>query len=524
MVPFALPVVATSYLLGADLDSPLVHDRLEKLTAAGVSAACLAMFFVAALHLAKARTAYATAWLMAAGSVMFSTIGQALWQHGGVIFWTEVLLLVEFRCWRSASWKTILLQGAACAMMLACRLSAGLIVVSFGVWVFLRAPLRALAIAGCAAAAVAPWAVMNWSVYGTPLGPSSVQTSAGLWSAGDVRAWLGVLASPTHGLAVYQPWLLLALLTLLPAFRRRLPAPRVSLPPGWQAWALAVIGMHLTLVSSWRCWWGGWCWGSRLGLRSHSVGGAVRAGAAGSVAEELARKSVGRVARNRQCTAAPSVRLFATRALVRGRRPEPRAGAMAVERSAVSISLAALRRSARSVSSSARPRSTRAPIPACIAPGSAQCDTRSTRGCRASQGTGGAADWHSRFPPAAACSVTTTAVPVIRTWLCPGVDIAQFDFRIGGNLRRLMVAAQVGHVDREAIGLDGRHGPHAGLVAVDGGQLRKAIFLHDGPGSLARLGGVNRRGRGFGHRSPRRKGNEGRAARRLTRVFAACLP
>ncbi|HVX62877.1 MAG TPA: hypothetical protein VHC19_19815, partial [Pirellulales bacterium] len=119
-------------------------------------------------------------------------------------------------------------------------------------------------IAGCAAVAVAPWAVMNWSVYGTPLGPSSVQASAGLWSAGDVRAWLGVLASPTHGLAVYQPWLLLSLLTLLPAFRRRLPAPRVSLPPGWQAWALAVIGMHLTLVSSWRCWWGGWCWGSRL--------------------------------------------------------------------------------------------------------------------------------------------------------------------------------------------------------------------------------------------------------------------
>lgn len=264
MVPFAMPVVATSYLLGADLDSPLVHDRLEKLTAAGVSAACLAMFFVAALHLAEARTAYATSWLLAAGSVMFSTVGQALWQHGGVIFWTEVLLLVEFRCWRSATWKTISLQGAACAMMLACRLSAGLIVVSFGVWVLLRAPLRALAIAGCAAVAVAPWAVMNWSVYGTPLGPSSVQASAGLWSAGDVRAWLGVLASPTHGLAVYQPWLLLSLLTLLPAFRRRLPAPRVSLPPGWQAWALAVIGMHLTLVSSWRCWWGGWCWGSRL--------------------------------------------------------------------------------------------------------------------------------------------------------------------------------------------------------------------------------------------------------------------
>jgi hypothetical protein len=65
-------------------------------------------------------------------------------------------------------------------------------------------------------------------------------------------------------LAVYQPWLLLGLSAVLPAVRKQLPAPRALLPPGWQAWALVAIGVHLALVSSWRCWWGGWCWGSRL--------------------------------------------------------------------------------------------------------------------------------------------------------------------------------------------------------------------------------------------------------------------
>lgn len=264
MVLFALPIVTASWLLGADLDAPTVHERVEKLTAAGVSAACLGLFFLLALHIVEARAALTTSWLLAIGSVMFSTVGQALWQHGGVIFWTEVLLLIEFRCWRQANWKVAAFEGAACAMMLACRLSAGLIVATFCAWVFVRSPRRALAIAAWAVIGIAPWATMNGLIYGTPLGPSTEQTSAGLWAAGNASAWLGVLFSPTHGLAVYQPWLLLGLLAVLPAVRKQLPAPRALLPPGWRTWALVVIGLQLAIVSSWWCWWGGWCWGSRL--------------------------------------------------------------------------------------------------------------------------------------------------------------------------------------------------------------------------------------------------------------------
>lgn len=264
MVPFALPIVAAGWLLGADLDASTVHERLEKLTAAGVSAACLGLFFLLALHIVEASAALTTTWLLAIGSAMFSTVGQALWQHGGVIFWMEILLLVEFRCSRQANWKVAAFEGAACAMMLSCRLSAGLIAATFGAWLLVRSPRRALATAAWAAVAVAPWAMMNDSIYGTPLGPSTEQTSAGLWAASDASAWFGVLFSPTHGLAVYQPWLLVSLLAVAPALRKRMPAPRAALPPGWQAWALAAIGLHLALVSSWRCWWGGWCWGSRL--------------------------------------------------------------------------------------------------------------------------------------------------------------------------------------------------------------------------------------------------------------------
>lgn len=264
MAPFALPVVLAARTLGADLHDPSVQERLEKATASLLSAACLGLFFALALHVAPVAPAYVAAVLLATGSVMYSTVGQALWQHGGVIFWSEVLLLAEFRGWRQPSWRTTSLQAVACAMMLACRLSSALMVAAFGAWVLIRSPRRAAALAGCTCLAVAPWAAMNWSIYGSPLGAMAVQTQGTFWSFTDTTAWAGILFSPTHGLLVYQPWLLLAGAAALPFVRRKMPSERSALPPGWRAWAAVAIGLHLLLISGWWCWWGGWCWGSRL--------------------------------------------------------------------------------------------------------------------------------------------------------------------------------------------------------------------------------------------------------------------
>src|SRR5487761_1669770 len=274
MVPLALPVVAAADLAGCDLTDPTVHERWENLAAAWLSAACLGLFFLLALHIAAPRPAYAAVVLLATGSVMFSTVGQALWQHGGVIFWLELLLLVEFRSFRGPSWKTVAIEGASCGMMLACRLSSGLIVVAFGVWLLLRSPVRAIEVAMVALLVALPWALMNQSVYGSPLGPMVVQAQEALWSFSDAGAWAGILLSPTHGLLIYQPWIWLLPLAAAPrcaghsrsapSGRQPMQLPRAILPRGWQAWAMAVIVGHLALVSGWRCWWGGWCWGSRL--------------------------------------------------------------------------------------------------------------------------------------------------------------------------------------------------------------------------------------------------------------------
>src|SRR5262249_29252129 len=175
MVTFAVPVAAAARLLGADLHRQDVRDHLERWTACWIAAACLALFFLLALH----RVAPAPAWVMTAllatGSVFYSIIGQALWQHGGVILGSLAALLLEFRQARQSSVRATLLQGVCCAFMVLCRLSAALFVVPFGLWLLLRSPRRAVLCGAAAALAFAPWAWVQWGLYGTPLGPSEGQ-------------------------------------------------------------------------------------------------------------------------------------------------------------------------------------------------------------------------------------------------------------------------------------------------------------------------------------------------------------
>jgi hypothetical protein len=107
-------------------------------------------------------------------------------------------------------------------------------------------------------------------IYGQPVGPALGFVSGGHSSDAQLpggNAWVpgrslaGVLFSPGRGLFVYQPWAALAFLLLCRTVRGHGGLP---LPRGWYPFALAFVAFHLGVVGSWRVWWGGSCWGSRL--------------------------------------------------------------------------------------------------------------------------------------------------------------------------------------------------------------------------------------------------------------------
>lgn len=265
MLQFGLPVVLTSRLLGAELDSPKVRGRLEKWTAAWLAAGCLGLFFLLALHLVEPAIAALVTFQLAIGSVFISTTGQGLWQQGGVIWWSLVILLVEFRREHHPVPAGTWLQGIACGMMLACRLTAVVFLVPLGCWVLLRSPRRGLAVAFIGLLSFIPWALLYLAIYGTPFGPSTGLLASTNWSHSPWTALAGVLFSPARGLLVYQPWLLVFLALCVPACRRMPAAPgRGQCPFGWTWFCGAVIVLQLILVTQWNIWWGGYSWGSRL--------------------------------------------------------------------------------------------------------------------------------------------------------------------------------------------------------------------------------------------------------------------
>jgi hypothetical protein len=262
MIVFALPSTAIARLLRVDLNQFNAQNHLEKGIASWLAAACLGLFFLLALHVVDPRSAWMTTLLLATGSGTCSTLGQALWQHGGVIFWLLVALLIEFRTWRQPRPAGVALQGVALAMTFACRLSSALLIVPFGIWLLLRAPRRAILIGLLSALAYLPWAWYYHSIYGSPLGPSVHQTIGFLWTWRE--ALVPMHLGPDHGLLTYQPWILLGLAVCLPRKWQVRKPETAATPNGWRWVCAAGIVLHLSLIASWGCWWGGDCWGSRL--------------------------------------------------------------------------------------------------------------------------------------------------------------------------------------------------------------------------------------------------------------------
>jgi hypothetical protein len=265
MMIFAAPVCAGAKLCGADFGSTLVRDRLERLAAAGVGALCIGLFFLIATRLQDAKAAALMTLILATGSTMTSTVGHALWQHGGVVFWSLLALLLEMH-WsvqsshtdQRGSAKISLLQGVCLGMMLSCRPTAGIILAVVVGWIGLRNVKRGVLVVAGVLIGYLPWAIFYEIVYGAFLGPTQAQAHGRNWGFSAVSL-TGVLVSPTHGVLVYQPWLLLIAFTAFVRYHRRDDSPG-----GWMPACAAAVAMQILLIANWKCWWGGACWGSRL--------------------------------------------------------------------------------------------------------------------------------------------------------------------------------------------------------------------------------------------------------------------
>ncbi|HEV2125076.1 MAG TPA: hypothetical protein VGW38_20190, partial [Chloroflexota bacterium] len=261
------PVLALEGLkvagLGGGTEALINEDNawaVEVVTASVVTAAT-AVVLQAIAFLVLSGSQRRRWWLSVGAALVFafatpawSTATRALWQHGPTMFFQAVALLLAVRSRtkpESARW-----MGVPLVLAYVMRPTAAILVASLSLWVVLRrrAFLLHFAVSGLVVAVL--FAAVNYVSYGTILPP---YFDAGRLGGRGVplEALAGTLVSPSRGLLVFSPVLILAVAGVVVRVRsRRFDA--------LDAAVVTSVVMFWLSISAFPHWWGGNAYGPRL--------------------------------------------------------------------------------------------------------------------------------------------------------------------------------------------------------------------------------------------------------------------
>ena len=189
------------------------------------------------------------------GSSLWSVASRALWTHTFAVVLVGLAWLELLR-WDDGERRRPLWLGALLSAAFWVRPTSALVAAALTLYVALRHRSALPRLAGTGALGLVAFLATSWAMWGS-LVPPYYALGSGMSSAGFGVAFLGLLASPTRGLLVFSPVLL-----LVPAVLARTGVPATRRAPA--ALAAALVGAHLLLYASWPMWWGGGSYGPRL--------------------------------------------------------------------------------------------------------------------------------------------------------------------------------------------------------------------------------------------------------------------
>ncbi len=233
--------------------TPALVNRWEKHAAALITAAGAALLWAAARRWGDGAALGAAA-VFALATPVPANAAQALWSFTGEIFCLVLALFLALRSRPLPAWA-----GVAAGFAFACRPTALVGAAAIGAALLATERRSAVRYAAALGAVLAVVAGAQLAFYGHPLGAyGAMNTSHRMFNADFASGFAGVLASPSRGLLVFCPWVLLLPLGL---------ARRKESPAGLFAWTLASLGVAgavVFLAASHVKWWGGWSLGPRL--------------------------------------------------------------------------------------------------------------------------------------------------------------------------------------------------------------------------------------------------------------------
>jgi hypothetical protein len=255
----AAPFVAATELVDPSFKTRLQNElpaRFEKVLASIFGAAAGALFFVLILdQFKRPGVALAAAFVFSLCTTMWSVATRALWQHGPLVLMFVIAMLLLQR----ARDKPALVQYVSLPLALAyiIRPTAAIAIVVISAFVLIQHRKWLLRYLAWATLFAIPWLAFNVEVYGQILSPYYLGLSYG--GAGPPvfgTALAGNLISPSRGLFVYSPVLLVAL-----------PGFALSLSDRGQRSLHVAYGLIIVLMlgaaSLISVWWAGHSYGPR---------------------------------------------------------------------------------------------------------------------------------------------------------------------------------------------------------------------------------------------------------------------
>jgi hypothetical protein len=266
-VPVLLAAAITWPLYAAGLinpDAEMAAPLIAKLGASALTAAAVALLFLAAARFAPPRRALWIALGLGIGTGYWSTASQTLWQHESAALGLAIAVWAFTQTDPTVGSAALAGLGLGLAGTSRPQLAVAIAVLSLGL--FARVPWRAAAIA-CAIVGVCATALIAVNIrwFGDPLGAApmlealhpAVHATERSFRVG-IEGPAGLLVSPSRGLLVFSPIVLIAIAGFWRTFRM---GPRSSV---W--WCTLAAICQFAFYGSYSVWWGGHTYGPRYML------------------------------------------------------------------------------------------------------------------------------------------------------------------------------------------------------------------------------------------------------------------
>ncbi len=265
-VPSLMAAVITWPLWRAgliDLQAPLAPALISVLTASVLVSLAVTLAFLWARQVLPRGRALLLAAGLGLGTGFWSTASQTLWQTETAVFGLALAVLCFAAPGERITGRGAIAIGVGLGLAGATRpqLAPVVAIILAGTWVR-SAPRHALAATALVAGFVAAVCAANLEWFGNPLGalPLLQETNSLVHRTGasfslQLEGFLGLLVSPSRGLLIFSPVVLVAAAGVPQAFAA-----------GWRSplpWCVLALAAQYALYGSYAVWWGGHTYGPR---------------------------------------------------------------------------------------------------------------------------------------------------------------------------------------------------------------------------------------------------------------------